>query len=127
MRPVKSKYFQKDSVEIGSKEEPITSFQLYEGFLADEPEKSHVTGTIINGIFTGTINSQKDGIFYIEPGRKYFENVYDSIVFHETDIESKPRNKRSTSDSNLGCGMSKDKVEEALLKEQRKFGKQVRK
>lgn len=93
--------------------------------MADEPNDSNVSGTIIDGIFTGTVKSKKDGVYYIEPGRKYNENDYDSIVFHENDIESKPRNKRSLNDQDIGCGISNDKIREALLKEQRKFGKQV--
>lgn len=120
---MKQKVFEKDYIEIDLQKVPITDFQLYEGYLADEPSDSYVTGTIIGGIFTGTIKSKKDGIYYIEPGRKYNENEYDSIVFHEDDVEHKPKIKRSVNKQEIGCGISNDKVREALLKEQRKFGK----
>ena len=34
---------------------------FYEGVLIDEPDSSHVSGTIIDGIFYGTISSDKLG------------------------------------------------------------------
>ncbi|RNA27851.1 disintegrin and metallo ase domain-containing 10 isoform X1 [Brachionus plicatilis] len=125
LKPVKSKFFQKDFIEIGSQEVSIKDFQLYEGHLADEPQDSHVTGTIIDGIFTGTVKSKQDGVYYIEPAKKYNEKEQNSIVYHEKDVLSKPRTRRSSEDADVGCGISKDKIREALLKEQRRFGKQV--
>ena len=65
-------------------------FQLYEGRLADEPHTSSVFGTIIDGVFVGTINSPKHGKFYVESSKRYEVADEDAhaIVYHEDDVNS---------------------------------------
>ncbi|CAF0878218.1 unnamed protein product [Brachionus calyciflorus] len=128
IEPIESPIFQNDHVEIGSDRLDISDFQMYEGFLVDEPTTSHVSGTIIDGSFIGTIKSKKDGTYHIEPAKRYEETSNsNSIIYHETDVISNPRQKRSTNensdgfDENLGCGLKNLNVKEALAKEQKKI------
>jgi len=86
---------------------------LYEGHLVDEPNDSHVSGTILDGTFIGSIRSKAHGNYYVEPTQR-FENSSDShaIIYHEEDIQIK---------KNVGCGLSFDHVQEALTKQQTNF------
>lgn len=129
LKPVKSDVFKKDYFIVDSQQIPFSDFQLYDGYLADEPKDSLVSGTIIDGIFTGTVTSKKDGIYHIEPAKKYEKNSdAHSIVFHETDIDLNPKKKRSALNNDqenlndgIGCGSSNRNVREALAEEQRKI------
>ncbi len=111
---------------------------FYEGTLLDEPFTSHVSGTIINGCFYGTIESDTEGKYFIESSRKYNHTLQDahSIIYHEDDIDlstieklkkQNNKHKRSVdsydSDDYLSCGASKKSVEEEMQAEQtRLFG-----
>ena len=43
----------------------------YEGYLIEEPDSSIVTGSIINGLFIGTIESKKSGKYQIESAQQF--------------------------------------------------------
>jgi len=99
----------------------------------DEPVgSSHVSGTIIDGIFYGTIYSDKLGKFHIESAKRYNRTMNDahSIIYHENDIDldghHKLRAKRSNSNSSfdhsyLSCGSSKEQIKKTLQTEQTKL------
>lgn len=113
----------------------VVSF--YEGHLLDEPDSSHVTGTIIDGIFYGTISSKKHGKYFIESSRRYNHTLDShSIVYNENDINRaniRLRSKRSVVDDDdvkkpdhahledehdLTCASAKHDVKEWMQKEQ---------
>lgn len=56
----------------------------YVGYLTDDPEDSYVTGSLIDGIFYGTIETKKDGIFYIEPIEPTKNTS--SIIYQQSDV-----------------------------------------
>jgi hypothetical protein len=110
----------------------------------DEPDSSHVSGSVIDGAFYGTIKSEKHGKFFIESSKRYNHTLdAHSIIYHENDIvlnktELKERAKRGvntkgdekvadSSRDGLGCGSTTDKIknwmkqeQEALYKERQK-------
>ena len=110
----------------------------------DEPDSSHVSGSVIDGVFYGTIKSEKHGKFFIESSKRYNHTLdAHSIIYHENDIvlnktDIKERAKRGvnakgdekaadSSSDGLGCGSTTDKIknwmkqeQEALYKERQK-------
>ena len=131
IKPVKSDVLKNDYILVDSKKISTSDFHIYEGYLLDEPKDSLVRGTIIDGIFSGTITSKKDGIYHVEPANKYEKNSDShSVVFHESDIDTKPRKKRSAIiddhenlNGDIGCGSTNRNVREALAEEQKKITK----
>lgn len=65
--------------------------QLYEGVLDDEPMNSTVRGTFINGLFYGTIQSARRGIYFVESSKPYLNNSFnvsnEAIVYNESNIK----------------------------------------
>lgn len=79
--------YHKQIIEIGDTN--ITSLNeylnFYEGYLSDEPDTSIVKGMVLDGSFYGTIQTQKDGKFFLEPAKKYNQS-HEGIIYHENDI-----------------------------------------
>jgi hypothetical protein len=131
-------------VEIENKKLNINNLvNFYDGIILNEPiGSSHVSGTIIDGIFYGTIYSEKLGKFYVESSKRYNRTMNaHSIIYHENDIDlnvnNKLRKKRSSSNNNnnnnnnmnetnenesyLSCGSSKKEIHKILTNEQKKL------
>lgn len=111
---------------------------FYEGILVDEPETSHVSGTIIDGTFYGTISSDSAGKFFIESSKRYNHTLdAHSIIYHENSVNIENihlKKKRSAAESvddpesnNLRCGSSKKTVEDWLKTQQKNLFTQKQK
>lgn len=123
MSPSKT-LFNHESIEIDNENYPIDEFWFYSGELIDEPN-SKVTGSIIDGVFFGIIETE-NGIYQVESSKRYDGKFAShSIIYHENDIMvNSTHKKRDTSDSNFvhGCASDKDfkwmqKVQEDAYKE----------
>ncbi len=115
----------------------LSDFTIYEGILEDEPNTSKVSGTIIEGIFVGTIDC-KTGKYYIESSKRYGNDDLDAaraIIYHEDDINSDEEVKRAKRDlsksfkvddqvsdddlnGDIGCGATHKKARDLLKQEQ---------
>lgn len=139
--PSETKIFENDFVEVNNEKVSIADFKMYEGFLLDEPETSHISGSIINGAFVGRITSEKDGTYFIEPAKRY-DGIHEasSIVYHENDVNSneqvvqarKARSDKNTVDDeslggDIGCGSTNKNIRDQLAKEQAKITNEKRK
>lgn len=120
--------FDNHKIELPTKKQHVNKLvDFYEGILLDEPFNSHVSGTIIDGIFYGTIESDRHGKYYVESARRYNHTLdAHSIIYHENDINldaTHGKTKRSVNnDENyLKCGASKKDVEGWLKEEQKKL------
>ena len=77
--------FEHDYIEIENQKFSTKEFYFYEGKLVDEPN-SKVSGSIIDGVFYGTIKTT-DGIFQIESSKRYNQTFTShSIIYHEKDL-----------------------------------------
>lgn len=118
-----------DNIKIELENQKVDINKLvnfYEGVLIDEPNNSQVSGTIIDGIFYGTIQSDKYGKFFVESSKRYNSSMNaHSIIYHENDIDlnaNKQRKKRSQSeDDDLSCGAAKDHIKTKLASEQNRL------
>lgn len=128
----KNSYSTSPSIELGTNKHSATNLvDLYEGILLDEPDTSQVSGTLIDGTFYGTIDSDINGKYFIEPAKKYNHTLQaaHSIIYHETDIDLEKINeikkhKRSVDETEsefLSCGASKKQIEKRMRDEQRKM------
>lgn len=106
---------------------------FYRGVLIDEPNSSFASGSIIDGVFYGTITSAKLGKFFIEPTRRYNHSMNaHSIIYNEKDVDMNraklkqfkrsivnERFKKSTDDDGqVGCASDKNNVKNWMKKEQ---------
>ena len=125
--------FENKRVELGGDRLQVNNvFSLYEGVLVDEPATSRVSGTIIDGVFYGTIESDADGKYFIESARRYNQTLdAHSIMYHEDDInldaEHHVKKRSLNADDHLSCGSSKTNVKEWLRDEQKKLYEEKRK
>ena len=89
LKPTQQSHFKEDFVEVDLNKTNIKpELIVYEGYLLDEPDSSSITGYIINGLFIGTINTAK-GKYFVEPSLRYNSTAnFNSIVYHETDLNS---------------------------------------
>jgi len=113
--PSVNNHFNEDlSIELqtltGLKKQPFKVI-TYTGYLIEEPEDSVVYGTIIEGLFTGSIKT-KNGTFYIEINKSYTNQTNNphSIIYHESDIKNI---------DSIGCGAYSKKVTDYLQTEQK--------
>lgn len=85
---------------------------LYEGWVYGEPD-SHVFGTVRDGIFDGTIRTQRDGTFYVERSQKYLpvhlvNSSTHSVIYHHKHL-SMPFDKNwQIGAASPGCGATKE-------------------
>lgn len=119
--------FDSDHVLIDGKSYPVSSVQFYKGKIVGQ-DGSRVTGSIIEGAFVGTVETESDGVYHVEPAGKYKEASKDAqaVVFHSDDIvlddeEALTRAKRSGENVGLkenerpvGCSLNKREVREKL-------------
>ncbi len=144
LAPAKHESIHTDHVELVDGKVPLSDFTIYKGYLTDEPAGSQVTGTIIDGIFIGTISSKKHGQFFIESAKRYpndkssdSEDDHHAVIYHESDINTpqqvkeakrklgKITNEETVTDDDLngeiGCGYTHKKTREQLKREQEKI------
>ena len=105
--PTKSKLFEKEYIEVDTRKHSINDNLFYDGGLVDEPN-SRVTGSIIDGVFYGTIKTENGGTYHIESSRRYNGSFTShSIIYHEDDLMlNNTLKKRDTSHSHsnhAGC------------------------
>ena len=104
---------------------------IYEGHLIDEPETSFVSGTIINGLFVGKIESKDHGVYFVEPAQRYnATSKADSVIYHEDDVNDNEKIKeakkhvknmfKNSGEGGVGCGAHSKDVREQLKTEQNK-------
>lgn len=105
---------------------------FYRGYLIDEPSSSFASGSIIDGVFYGTITSAKLGKFFIEPSRRYNHSLdAHSIIYNEKDVDldraklkqfkrsiEDSKFKQSNDNSQVGCASDKKKVKDWMKHEQ---------
>jgi hypothetical protein len=79
--------FKHDFIEVDNKKYPTNRFIFYKGKLNNE-EDSHASGSIIDGVFYGTINT-KDGKYHIESSKRQNDSSIKSksIIYHENDVK----------------------------------------
>ena len=125
--------FEKQSVELSTNTLNIKNLvNFYEGILIDEPETSHVSGTIIDGIFYGTITSDLTGKFFIESSKRYNHTLdAHSIIYHENSVNIEnthlTTDDTDTESDKLRCGSSKKTVEDWLKTQQKNLYNQKQK
>lgn len=151
LRPSRRHSFANNLVEINSEKNTMDVNRLvnfYEGYLADEPDSSQVSGSVIDGVFYGTILSTRSGKYYIESIRKYntTESRSHSIIYHEQDVDldraklgkfkravderKKKRSTHSMTDHSHhdhldeSCGSTRREVREKMQKEQEELYKE---
>ena len=74
-------------VEIDKELFPVDHFTFYSGELINEPN-SRVTGSIIDGVFYGTVETE-NGTYQIESSKRYDGKFSShSIIYHENDVKS---------------------------------------
>ncbi|XP_046982630.1 disintegrin and metalloproteinase domain-containing protein 10 isoform X1 [Schistocerca americana] len=99
---------------LGSAGQPlhVDTAHLYHGHLAGEP-KSHVFGSVIDGVFEGKIYSPSDGAFYVEKAHHFFPSGHNdsihSVIYHEADVEDPYESQRTGHVG--GCGITDDVVQ----------------
>jgi hypothetical protein len=102
----------------------LSKYTIYEGILLDEPSNSKVHGAIIDGLFVGSIHSEKSGTYHVEPAVRYDSSLGHSktIVYHERDVETdlnKLKEKKAKIDRGLSCASAKSDVSERIEQTQR--------
>jgi hypothetical protein len=127
LEPTETNNFASEFVELhhdlNVKHIPTSNLKLYKGELADEPGKSSVRGTIIDGVFIGTIFSSKDGQYFIESSKKYDDlahnNQVHSIIYHENDVESHHLNNETFCENDKLAKMINKTVEKTNNREEK--------
>lgn len=90
MKKISTKEFSSNFIEINEKKLKTSNLltRFYEGYLADEPDDSHVNGFILNGLFYGNIRSKKDGSFNIEHSKPINKsNTIELIIYKNEDVK----------------------------------------
>jgi hypothetical protein len=134
LAPAEKHSYHNQLVEINGETDQINVnnyLNFYEGVLLDEPNDSHVSGSIIDGIFYGTIKSQKHGKFFVESSKRYNHTLGShSIIYHENDVDfnrTRHKIKRSVFDENkynhdhdeeMSCASSRKSIKDWMKKEQ---------
>ena len=133
--PSKQTTFANNQIEINSvnNQQDISEYlNFYDGFLLDEPNDSSASGSIIDGVFYGTINSKTHGKYFIESSKRYNHTLdAHSIMYHENDINlNKTRvnlvkREAKNDDENLaGCGSSSRDIKSWMKNEQESLFKE---
>jgi hypothetical protein len=106
---------------------------FYEGYLLDEPNDSFASGSIIDGVFYGTITSKSHGKYFIESSKRYNHTLdAHTIMYHENDINLNQtkvnlvkRDVSKSEDENLvGCGSSSRDIKSLMKIEQESLFKE---
>lgn len=117
LRRSKNTHFEKGLVEIDDEKLDMSLFldKLYEGFLVDEPFNSSVSGILMNGLFYGTINSFKNGKYFIASSKSYMNeadslgNFSETLLYNETKIDN-VKFKRSVDGPKISYSLNQNKV-----------------
>ncbi len=103
LRPTDNHHLANTHIEVHSETKRLVETPdniHYEGRLVSEPNTSFVKGSIINGLFTGTIRSL-NGIYQVEAAARYNDSsTSHSIIYHESDIKTE----------GVGCGSHSSEV-----------------
>lgn len=128
-------------VEVGQKRPALDSLvRFYMGYVADEPYDSYASGTIIDGIFYGTIRTRDRHKYFVEAARKYNHTLNaHSIAYRERDINlnsamikqfkrdvermkkrlgETSKSKHDASSDDVGCASDNSKIKDWMQKEQ---------
>jgi hypothetical protein len=141
--PQRKNLFEHEYAELESEYKiPTKSLIIYEGHLIDEPSTSFVSGSIIDGKFSGTITTNNEK-YFIEPSKRFDIEASDknehSIIYKEKDIKLSNKTKKfkrnletnnrefydeiETENTEVGCGGADPHVAQRLEQEQSLFGK----
>jgi hypothetical protein len=96
--------FEHEFLELDNKIYPTSEHIFYNGKLVDEPN-SKVSGSIIEGVFYGTIKTE-NGNYHIESSKRYKgEFKSHSIIYHEDDVllNNKIKKRDTSHDDHIGC------------------------
>ena len=137
LKPSDTTHFEQEFIEIENEKVPVSELKTYEGKLLDE-NNSHVSGAIIEGIFIGTVYSEKDGVYHIESAKRYDIKNGHTIIYHEDDVKSDEEIKRAKRSLNnvdeednevqgVGCGSHRRSVREYMENEQNHLSEELRK
>ncbi|XP_013415901.1 disintegrin and metalloproteinase domain-containing protein 10-like isoform X3 [Lingula anatina] len=112
-----SKIFSKNAdIEYGDgSTKPLDTSFLYRGQLRGEPGSS-VYGSVLGGVFTGTIESPETGRWHIEHANKYFskevteKKKFHSIIYHEDHMDMDPYRHIRSAAGTAQCGSSNSDI-----------------
>ena len=145
LRPKADNFFDHDYIEVLEDDKvklvPTSDLVLYEGEVTNMPkDSSHVIGTIIDGVFSGTIDLKNEGKYFVETVARYIPadqlDKFDghSIIYHEEDVnthEEVKKNKLKSDNENKetetvklshgSCGSAKKHVQAQMLEIQKTF------
>eukprot|EP00090_Calanus_glacialis_P005009 TRINITY_DN13825_c0_g1_i1.p1 TRINITY_DN13825_c0_g1~~TRINITY_DN13825_c0_g1_i1.p1 ORF type:complete len:904 (+),score=186.49 TRINITY_DN13825_c0_g1_i1:90-2801(+) len=84
----------------------------YEGYVVGEPD-SHVFGSVRDGVFDGTIRTQRDGTFYVERSQKYLpvelvNSTTHSVIYHHNHLTMPFDKSWQIGAASPGCGANKE-------------------
>jgi len=85
---------------------------MYEGWVVGEPD-SHVFGSVRDGVFDGTIRTQRDGTFYVERSQKYLpvhlvNSTTHSVIYHHKHLAMPYDQGWQIGAASPGCGATKE-------------------
>jgi len=85
---------------------------MYEGWVVGEPD-SHVFGSVRDGVFDGTIRTQRDGTFYVERSQKYLpvhlvNSTTHSVIYHHNHLAMPFDQSWQIGAASPGCGATKE-------------------
>lgn len=134
LTPTSKHTYKNELVEIDSDTQVDVNnlVNFYEGVLTDEPDDSYVSGSVIDGVFYGTIYSKKDGKYYIESSRRYNHTLDShSIIYNENHIDLNhtkvnmiKRSVKRESDEDTGCGSNRNPIKDWMKREQESLYKE---
>jgi len=98
----------------GPLDSPIVGLEqaVYEGWVVGEPD-SHVFGSVRDGVFDGTIRTQRDGTFYVERSQKYLpvelvNSSAHSVIYHHNHLTMPFDKSWQIGAASPGCGATKE-------------------
>jgi len=106
--------FHPDYHATGPLDSPIGGVEhgMYEGWVVGEPN-SHVFGSVRDGVFDGTIRTQRDGTFYVERSQKYLpvnqvNSTTHSVIYHHKHLTMPFDQTWQIGAASPGCGATKE-------------------
>jgi len=96
----------------GPLDRPVTDVEhsLYEGYLIGEPD-SHVFGVVRDGVFDGTIQTKREGTFYVERVGRYLpdhNSSIHSVIYHNDHLDLPFEKSWQIGAASPGCGATHD-------------------
>ncbi|KAK2147322.1 hypothetical protein LSH36_559g00017 [Paralvinella palmiformis] len=96
-------------LEVSGKIRPVETSHIYSGHLDGVPD-SRVYGSIISGVFAGTIHTPEE-VYYVEKSETFFKNhqPFHSIIYKDSDVtDAHLRRKRAI--GGASCGNSDPEI-----------------